>query len=149
MSIDLSKVIPAGSTVELSTFDRSHKPKVAPTDFSANIDVDDTLIFWEEGYDQPGKNKVEIVCPYDGKVTYHRVHQRHVEFVKKLKARGYTIVIWSSAGARWAEAVVNAIGLSEHADWIQTKPVKVLDDLTDPKEIIGNPFQLSEKGHSL
>lgn len=125
------------------------RPKVAPTDFSANIDVDDTLILWEEGFELPGDDKIQITCPYDGKVTYHRVHQRHVDFIKKLKARGYTIVIWSSAGARWAEAAVNALGISEYVDWIQTKPVKVLDDLSDPREIIGDPFYLNKEGHSL
>lgn len=126
---------------------------VANSDMVANIDVDDTLILWDDlcfnGLPANVKNRTKVVCPYDGTATWHKVHKRHVMFLKKLKARGYTIVVWSAAGTQWAEAVVKALELEDWVDWVQAKPQKVIDDLVDSREIIGEPFYLDEDGASL
>ena len=123
--------------------------KVAPTDRTAYFDCDDTLILWSEEFDKREHNKVDIRCPYDGSWSAHRVHYRHVRFLKKLKARGYSIIVWSAAGTFWAEAVVKALNLEDHVDFVAAKPTKVIDDLKNPSDIIGTPFYLNPEGSSI
>jgi predicted phosphatase len=112
--------------------------KVARSDNTIAYDVDDTLIMWDKNYLKPFKGAIEMTCPYDGAVTYHRPHKRHIDFLKKQHAKGYTILVWSAAGAKWAEAAVKALELEDHVDMIMSKPQKWVDDL--PKQIVtGKP----------
>ena len=122
--------------------------KVARSEHTICYDVDDTLIMWDDNYTKPFKDCVAITCPYDGTTTYHRIHKRHVGFLKKQHAKGYTVVVWSSSGAAWAETVVKALGLEKYVDFVMSKPQKWVDDLSNPAEVLGIHIYLDEKGHS-
>lgn len=95
-------------------------------------DVDETLILWHS--DCPTEQKISITCPYGGDTRLFKVHQPHVDFLKKNKGRGNTIIVWSAAGVLWAEAVVKALSIGDYVDYILSKPSKLIDDLT-PNEI--------------
>lgn len=121
---------------------------VASSERVIAFDCDDTLIFWDENYTQPFDGAVKIVCPHDGEITYHRPHQRHINFLKKQKARGYSVKVWSSAGTKWAEAVVLALNLENYVDQVSSKPEKYVDDLPDAKDVLGIHIYLNEEGYS-
>ena len=122
---------------------------IAPTEFTIFCDVDDTLIHWESGFLQPHEGAVKVVCPHDGSVTYHRPHKRHVGYLKKQKAKGYTIIIWSAAGVGWAKAVIDALELEPYVDIVVSKPNKCIDDLKSAEDIIGKVFYLDDDGFSV
>src|ERR1022692_4616922 len=96
------------------------------------FDIDDTMIMWHS--DCPPEEKISITCPYGGDTRLFKVHKLHVEFLKKTKGRGNTVIVWSAAGVLWAEAVIKALGLEQYVDYILSKPTKIVDDLT-PNEI--------------
>jgi hydroxymethylpyrimidine pyrophosphatase-like HAD family hydrolase len=112
------------------------------------FDVDDTLIHWDENYTQPVDGGVEITCPHDGQISHHRVHERHVRFLRKQVAKGRGVVVWSAGGVGWAKAVVEALGLSELNIMVLSKPDKAVDDLPDARDIIPNVIYLSEDKYS-
>lgn len=86
------------------------------------FDIDETLVM--HGL---GKNSIE--CPYDGSIIYLTPHARHVKLLKDHKARGYSVIVWSAAGFRWASKVIKMLELDEYVDLILTKPIKYVDDL--------------------
>ena len=122
---------------------------VASAEATIFFDVDDTLIFWDENYRQPFSGALPIQCPHDGMITYHRVHERHVGFLKKQAKKGYSVVVWSAAGTKWAKAVVDALNIESYVDYVTAKPVKWVDDKVDPCDVLGSRIYLDEKGHSL
>ena len=92
------------------------------------FDVDDTLIIWNTvGYED--YELIEILCPYGKNKRFFKPHRTHIELLKKFKARGNTIIVWSSGGVLWAEAVVKALRLESYVDIVMTKPNKLVDDL--------------------
>lgn len=99
------------------------------------VDCDDTLIIWEPNkYEHTEKDLVHYVDNY-GAWTFLK-HQANIDFVIKLKRQGYGVVVWSAAGAEWAEKVVKLLKLEEVADVVLSKPEIALDDLLDAKRII-------------
>lgn len=105
-------------------------------------DVDDTLVLWFSQCDPA--LKVKIVCPYGGSETWLKPHARHIDLLKKHHGRGKTVIVWSAAGYRWAQAVVEALGLQDHVNFIMTKPMSYVDDL-EASEILGSRIYLSDK----
>lgn len=99
------------------------------------VDVDDTIIMWE-----PEKylhEESEIVWIDDYTRTFPFLpHKKNIEFVKKLKLQGYGVIVWSAAGASWAETVVNKLGLADLPDMIISKPELCIDDLLESNRII-------------
>jgi len=115
------------------------------------FDVDDTLILWDDlSYKEhvATTKRVVIKDPYDGLLTSHIVHIRHINFLTRMKARGYTVVVWSSSGAAWAAAAVIALGIEDVVDICMSKPAKIVDDLTNTNEIIPEPMFLNIEGYS-
>ena len=106
-------------------------------------DVDDTLVYWDNLYSQPGDGKIKIIDPYDKGVNYLKPHQKHINLLRKYKGRGSEIIVWSAGGYQWAEAVVKALGLEDIVDIVMTKPAKYIDDL-DVTKWIGNRIYLNE-----
>ena len=116
------------------------------------VDVDDTLIFWDEHStlaNPDPASRVNIVDPNDGLLTNHRVHHRHVKFMRKQQAKGFTVIVWSASGATWAAAVVKALGLDDVVTACISKPVKYVDDHPEPDQILGTHIFLDPEGHSL
>lgn len=99
------------------------------------FDVDQTLFMHTPGY------LFNIVNPYTNTPMVGMINNGHVELLKQHKARGMFIIVWSKAGAQWANAVVKKLKLEEYVDLILTKPDKYCDDLTGDK-ILGEHIYL-------
>lgn len=105
--------------------------KVYENELTVFFDVDDTLLMWGEKPYEPGEGKVAVFDPNDKDMPHRYLypHTRHVQFLKKLKGRGYTVTVWSNGGWAWAEQAVIALGLQDYVDKVESKPIKIIDDL--------------------
>lgn len=122
--------------------------KVARSEHTICFDVDDTLIMWDSNFNMPEEGDVEIQCPWDGQISFHRPHTRHIEFLKKQYTKGYTVIVWSAGGAKWAETVVKTLGIEDYVDYVMSKPQKWVDDLIQADQVLGTHIYLSEEGFS-
>jgi hypothetical protein len=97
-------------------------------------DVDDTLIMWRvpEGYKGP-----LVETNYNGFKDVGIPNLPAIAHLKKMKARAYSVVVWSAGGSDWAEVVVKALGLEEFVDVVMPKIDFHLDDVADPADKIG------------
>ena len=89
------------------------------------VDVDDTLILWDTSK-YPDLKEVEVSI--NDLTATVRINEKNVNLVKKLAKLDYTIVVWSQTGYDWAEAVSNAVGLSQYVSLYLTKPRYYVDD---------------------
>lgn len=115
-------------------------------------DVDDTLILWDEhsrDLTYPTEGRLVIVCPYDGLPYSFLVHERHVAFLKREKAKGSFIIVWSRSEGAWAETVVKALGLEDYVDIAMGKVTKFLDDKCNISDTLGAHLFLDKDGHSV
>lgn len=112
--------------------------QVYETDQVVCCDVDDTLVLWPENHPErfPGKSfaqpfegSVAFFDPYDGSTNNLVPHISHTNLIKKYKGRGFTIIVWSAGGYKWAESVVKTLGLESFVDLVLTKPSRYVDDL--------------------
>lgn len=104
------------------------------SDFIAAFDVDNTLITPEKNNPHPD-DVLSIVDPYTNTTKKRIAYKPNIELMKSYRSRGYTIVVWSHGGYRWAEAVVKALNLQNIVDYCQAKPSKMVDDLPVDKGI--------------
>lgn len=107
--------------------------KVLKEEHLVMCDVDDTLIMWV------GANVVGIKLianPLTGEHHYVLPHKGHIKILKDRYARGSKIVVWSAGGYAWAEAVVEALGLTQYVSLIMSKPMMYIDD-KKADEILG------------
>lgn len=97
-------------------------------------DVDDTLIMWSipEGYTGPLVETNLDGFKDKGIPNFHAIAN-----LKKMKARGYAIVVWSAGGSEWAESVVKALHLEKYVNVVMPKIDFHLDDVSDPVDKIG------------
>ena len=97
-------------------------------------DVDDSLIMWRipQGYTGP-----LVETNLDGFKDVGIPNQHAINHLKKMKARGYSVVVWSAGGSEWADAVVQALGLEDYVDVVMPKIDFHLDDVSDPVDKIG------------
>jgi len=93
------------------------------------FDVDDTLVLWSDKFASPEPGTIPIVDPYDGLTVYLKPHVRHIKLLKQMAGRDRFVVVWSAAGAQWAQAVVNALELKPYVNLVMTKPVGYCDDI--------------------
>lgn len=93
------------------------------------FDVDDTLIMWDDEIHRSAEDRIAIQDPYDGITVHVKPHERHVKLLTQMKGRGRFVIVWSQSGAKWAQAVVEALGLTNQVDLILTKPQGYVDDL--------------------
>jgi hypothetical protein len=110
------------------------KPVVIASEQVIMWDVDQTLVI--HGSVPKGAKCVLITCPYSGKQEYLRVHEAHVKIVRDRHARGATNIVWSHGGYRWAQAVVQALGLEPYVAQIMSKPCMWVDD-SSAKSVLG------------
>jgi hypothetical protein len=102
-------------------------------------DVDDTLLMWndDKSFASIDPQSIGIVCPFqtrrdpfeEPKIYYLRPNHWTIGKLKDLKAKGYTVVVWSAAGWIWAEAVVKALKIEDIVDLVMSKPDICIDDL--------------------
>jgi hypothetical protein len=101
--------------------------KVYRTNQVILYDVDDTLVMWHY---EDQSIQIPITDPYlKGVVNYVTPNVKHIDLLKKHKARGFTVIVWSAQGFEWAEAVVQALNLEEFVDIVCSKPSGYVDDL--------------------
>ncbi|PCI45912.1 MAG: hypothetical protein COB41_00550 [Proteobacteria bacterium] len=105
--------------------------KVYDNELTIFFDVDDSLVMWEGNPYSPEDGKIKIKDPNDPDTPYRYLypHKRHVNFLKKCHSRGYSVTVWSNGGWAWAESVVKALGLEEYVAKVESKPIKIVDDL--------------------
>jgi len=106
------------------------------------FDVDLTLV---SPAHNPAQVDLKLRNPYSGTTSEFKVHRGHVELLKQYFGRGYFIRVWSHGGVQWAETVVKALNLEKYVDSIETKPIKLVDDLPVEK-IFKNVIYLNEHG---
>lgn len=112
-------------------------------EMTAFFDVDDTLVMHDDNFPRD----LYINDPYmSGHVMLVRRHERHIKLLKDFKSRGYSIVVWSAGGAKWARTVVDALELQNFVDICMSKPLKYVDDLP-ANEVLGARIYLNEKGN--
>lgn len=113
-------------------------PRTIENDLIVVCDVDDTLVMWNNvKWWEPGPGLVEFCDPTDNGIVWLKPHTAHINLLKKYKAQGYTIIVWSAGGWRWAESVVKTLGLDHIVDVRQSKPLKFMDDLP-ANHVLGN-----------
>lgn len=89
-------------------------------------DCDETLVMWNKGE----LYSIPIDDPFiKGIINFVQPNEKHIELMKKHKARGFTVIVWSAQGVEWAEAVVKALKLEEFVDAVFSKPSAYVDDL--------------------
>lgn len=115
--------------------------KIINNESNIYFDVDDTLVIW--GKIARGQKAVAITDPYDGSQHVLRPHLGHIKVLKDRKKRGCIIHVWSAGGYRWAEAVVKALKLESHVDFVLSKPVMYVDDL-QAADILGERLYLGK-----
>lgn len=101
----------------------------------ACFDCDDTLINWDiSKYPHTEDELVQVPDKqYHWKVL---PHHKNIELLKRLKAQGYGIVVWSAAGNDWARTVIQMLGIEPFVDICMSKPELAVDDLLEAKRII-------------
>lgn len=106
-------------------------------------DVDDTLLMWSipQGYSGP-----LVKTKLNGIEEEHRPNLPAIEHLKKMKARGYAVIVWSAGGSDWAEEAVRALNLQDFVDVIMPKIDFHLDDVDDPKDKIGKWQYITPEG---
>lgn len=109
----------------------SNIPLVVNSNLVTCFDVDDTLIYWDYK-----KSTIKMGIPNDSEITIslnglkikkHKIIE-HVEELKRQKESGACIVVWSASGYEWAQAVVEALCISNYVDLIMSKPLRIYDD---------------------
>lgn len=103
------------------------------------VDCDDTLVMWVPCNKE--FKTVIITDPYDGQKLKLKAHAGHIKVLKDRKARGAFVVVWSAGGYKWANAVVEALGLQDYVDLIASKPFMYIDD-KDAEHIMGEHLDL-------
>lgn len=106
--------------------------EIISNDHVVCFDVDETLIIWH--WDQYKKTELSeanqlIDIKMDNYSTSVEPFKEHIELLKRYKAKGKFIIVWTQSGYKWGEAVVKALGLEEYVDLVLTKPEKYVDDL--------------------
>lgn len=111
--------------------------KVVKSDRISFFDVDDTLILW---------NEVDADLPivYIGDREF-QIHTGHVKKIKDHSLMGFTIVVWSNSGHKWAERIVKALGLEEYVDYAMCKPHRVFDDSKNLSDTIKHGYMPFEE----
>ena len=95
------------------------------------VDVDDTLILWDiSKYKDDLPDEDMIHFQYGGNDLYAYKHQKNINTVIKLYKMGYHIIVQSQTGWEYAQAVVDALGLSNIVSDVGDKPSFYLDDLS-------------------
>lgn len=86
------------------------------------FDVDGVLVH----HGQP--KGIKIVEPYTKEKMVVTPDDAHIRLLKKKFCMGVTTIVWSHAGVKWAQAVVEALELQEYVTAIIPKLVVYVDD---------------------
>ena len=99
--------------------------RVIESDRVLTVDCDDTLVLWDKSQ-FPESEWFEMDCW--GPVQLVK-HHRNIKLLRKFALLGYTVIVWSQTGAKWAEAVGKAVGIDDVVTLYMAKPRYYMDDL--------------------
>lgn len=102
------------------------------------FDVDDTLVMFcppDEIVKELDLKANTFHCR--GKVSKFYINEHNIKLLKDLSVRGHAIVVWSTAGSDWCEAVVKNLELEEYVEVVMGKPAWYIDDKEDPRKWMG------------
>lgn len=100
---------------------------VVKCDQTTFFDVDDTLVLWNI----PANRAADVIfIPCGDEFVQVVPHRKHIEQLKRHKARGHTVIVWSAGGSEWAKNVVEMLQLTSLVDVVMAKPTWFYDDLT-------------------
>ncbi len=102
------------------------KPQVLTSDRIVYCDVDDTLVLWDIS-EYPDEPRVEVKLKDEAAILVP--HKYNINTLKKFYKLGYTIIVHSGSGHRWAEEVVKALELQKYVTLIMSKPMYHFDDI--------------------
>ena len=111
------------------------------------FDCDDTLVIWPKDFrvDKPGR----ISFMYGGEQVYLEEHSYHTVFLKHCFNRGDHVIVWSANGVKWAQNVVETLGLDPYVCTIMSKPTRHVDDKESVSSVAGSrvfiPHETYEK----
>lgn len=115
--------------------------KVNYNEYIFPFDVDKTLVSERRRVSRNGD--IAIINPYTLETVFVKPHSGHIDLLKEMKGRGRWIRVWSAAGVKWAEAVVDALQIRNWVDDCETKPIAYVDD-KEAKDWLNNRVFLSE-----
>lgn len=109
-------------------------------------DVDNTLVKRGGG---ARDSDIIIKSPYSKVSHWYERHEDHIELLRTYKARGFYVIVWSANGVQHAASVVKALGLNDGTvDEVQTKPIKHVDDKSNPVHVVGSRVFIPKEGWS-
>ena len=94
------------------------------------FDVDQTLVRWRD-YNHNTKPMVNS----DGTTVFFEPFDSHIKYLKQLKEKGHTILVWSKAGKNHAKRIVTILELNDFVDVVADKPSCYFDDVPVEKWI--------------
>lgn len=97
------------------------------------VDTDDTVCLWDLS-EYPDKDRVILNC--FGSKAELVPHEKNINTLRKFHKLGYTIIMWSATGAKWAACVAKAVGIEDIVTLVISKPRYYFDDI-DCKEWMG------------
>lgn len=104
------------------------KMKVVKGPHTVFIDVDNTLLFWPEDFDENDnriKDKPTVLIEGREFVPNTKLIRTILKYRNTIKQ---SFVVWSSSGWEWAEKVVRALELEDYIDVVTAKPFLWFDD---------------------
>ncbi len=116
---------------------------IKSTNFVLMVDVDDTLV---RSKDCTPDHWYDIRDPLTGNCYEIEIFESNLTYVKRAKAKGMTVIVWSKQGVEWSEAVVKYLNLEDSVDMILSKPIEYMDDKLEGN-LLGNRIYFP-LGHS-
>jgi hypothetical protein len=90
------------------------------------FDVDNTLVIHD--FSSTYTADEIIIIEHNGKDNAVVAYEPHVAALKKHKAAGDFVIVWSQSGAEWAKKVVQSLELENDVNMILIKPYQCYDD---------------------
>lgn len=92
---------------------------IIESDRVACFDCDDTLVLWKwHDMDLP-------TVVIEGREF--QIHAAHLRKIHNYSILGYTIIVWSNSGYKWAQKVAEALGIDDKVI-VMCKPHRCFDD---------------------
>jgi len=92
------------------------------------FDIDQTLILHKKSSEICPLNLVRVKDTIADRIICVEAHRPMIRLLEEEHASGKYIVAWSRGGAKWAAAVITALGLTDKVNLVLTKPLVYFDD---------------------
>ena len=108
--------------------------KIIEGDKVTYIDCDDTLVSWSTYLINLYPEQCKVFKTWKGDPgTSLLPIEETIDYLKKSKIHGGTVIVWSAGGWEWAKNVVEVLELTEYVDAVMSKPIRYVDDLPSGK----------------